>query len=159
MGLKQVQIETPRGGYRRSMPFNRFYVERVDTFVIIHFGLVSHSGLVIDRYSACVCQLELNGQKESLMEYLGKLGSLGDAPPPWQPPATPATVELFNHALITSNPEVAELGLTNILVRAVNDLRQSTGGKVPAEPVALLRSTQETVKHLIRALYPSEDKS
>jgi hypothetical protein len=154
MALKNVQLEIPRHGYRRLMPFNRFFVERVDTIVILHFGLLNNSGLLLDRYSAAISQRELDGQKPSLMEYLGKLGSLGEAPPAWQPPAGPSSIELFNFVLVSSNSEVAELGLNNVVVRAVNDLRQTTGGKVPAEPIALLRCTQETMKHLIRELYP-----
>jgi len=82
MALKNVQLEYPRNGYRRLMPFNRFYVEQVDSIIIIHFGLLSASGLLLDRYSAGITQLELNGQKASLLEYLGRLGSIGEAPPP-----------------------------------------------------------------------------
>ena len=154
MALKNVQFEFPRHGYRRLMPFNRLFVERIDSLVVLHFGLLNNSGQLLDRYSTGIYQLELDGQKESLMDYLGKVGSLGDPPPVWQPPPSQSPVEVFNHIGVTSNLHVAETSLNNVAVRVVNELRRTTGGTIPIDPIALLRSTQEIQKHLIKELFP-----
>lgn len=154
MAAKTISFEMPREGYRRLMPFNRFYIERLDTIVVLHFALVNSSGLLLDRYSSAIYQIDLDMQKESLMEYLGKVGSLNDAPAVWQPPGGLFPVELFNNIGVTSNVNVAETTFNNIVVRAVTDLRQGKGGTIPISPLALLRSTQELQKHLIKELYP-----
>jgi hypothetical protein len=154
MALKNVRFDFPRSGYKRLMPFNRFAVERIDSLVIIHFGLVNNSGLLLDRYSIGIFQVELDALKENLMDYLGKTGSLAEPPPTWQPPSGINQVEVFNHVGVTSNPDVAETSLNNLVVRGLHEARQTTGGAVPIDPVVLLRSTLEVQKHLIRELYP-----
>lgn len=136
------------------MPFNRFSVERVESLVIIHFGLLNVGNILLDRFSASIFQKELDALKENLMEYLGKVGSLGDAPAQWQAPPVLTPVALFNHVGVTSNPSVAELCLNNIVVRGIHELRQTTGGTMQVDPIILLRSTQDLQKHLLRELYP-----
>ena len=155
MPAKNVNFELPRSNYRRLMPFNRFFVEHIDSLVVVHFGLLSGSGVLLDRYSAAIFQHDLDGQKESLMDYLGKIGAIGDAPPQWQPPASQSPVELFNHLAVTSNPRVAETNLNNVVVYAANNLRNTTGGTMPMDPVVMLRSSREAQQHLIKELYPN----
>src|ERR1041385_7725752 len=142
MATKSLRFDFPKDSYRRLMPFNRFSVERVDPLVIIHFGLINNSGVLLDRYSTCIFKMELEALKENLMEYLGKLGSLGEPPPAWQPASGLGPIEVFNHVGVTSNVSVAETTLNNIVVRGLYETRQ-TGGIYPVDAVALLRSTQD----------------
>src|SRR5258708_3057537 len=91
-----VQITLPTAGFRRSMFFNRFAVERKDGFVLIHFGLVNNANVTVDSYSTVISELELSNQKKTTMDYLGRQGSLGEEPPAWQPPSG-KTTELASH--------------------------------------------------------------
>lgn len=138
------------------MAFNRFELERLEELIVIHFGLVTPSGMLLDRYSAAIFKAELLAQKESVMDYLGKTGSLGDAPPGWQSPSIVSPIDLFNMISVSSNPFVAETTLNNIVARTIIDQRTGAHAVIPSEPVALLRSTLELQKHLIVQLYPRE---
>src|SRR6266851_137612 len=69
-----ARVELPKGGYRRTMMFNRFLVEPVDNFVVLHFGLLNAAGFVLDRYSCALFREDLEMQKQSLIAYLGQLG-------------------------------------------------------------------------------------
>lgn len=150
MAGKSLKLEFPKSGYRRSMPFNRFQIERVDNLIISHFGLVSNSGLLLDRYSCAIFALELEYNKDSLMDYLGKVGTLADPPPVWQAHSVQLPVELFNQINVTSNPQLAETTLHNVTARAI---AESTGSSIQFEGVALLRSGLSLQAHWIRALY------
>ncbi|MDX1951978.1 MAG: hypothetical protein SFY81_07315 [Verrucomicrobiota bacterium] len=126
------------------MPFNRFHVERIDSIIVNHFALLSPTGVVMDRFSTAIFNVELEIQRASLLEHFKKAGNMGDTPPPWQPPATAIPIELFNQVILTSHPEVAETLL--------NNFSRTTGATLPIEGIALLRSTPEVQRHWIKAL-------
>jgi hypothetical protein len=135
------------------MMFNRFLVEPVDNFVVLHFGLLNAAGFVLDRYSCALFREDLEMQKQSLIAYLGQLGSLRDRPPVWLPPQAMVQIDVANQIGTSSNADSAETTFNNLVVRTVIEARLGHGGVVTGEPVALLRSTQEAQKHLIRELY------
>lgn len=148
---KNIEIQIPQGGYRRLMIFNRIYVERVESFVLMHFGFIGKSGALLDSYCCGISILELEAQKKSLMDYLGQAGSLGDPPPEWQPTASETQIDVCNHVGLCGNPDLAEITLNNFVGRAVAELPSSR--KITPDPVALLRSTLNLQKHWIKALY------
>ena len=118
---KNITFEFPLNGFERLMPFNRFAIERIDSIVVAHFGFLNSSGFLLDCYSTAIFTPDLQMQKESIMSYLGQLGSLGEAPPTWQPPTGLARhVTLFNHIGVGSSKETGEIALSNLAVRGVS---------------------------------------
>lgn len=134
------------------MPFNRYSTERFDGFVVMHFGLLSPSGTLLDHYSCATTQLELENQKKSIMDYLGRTGSLGAAPAAWQPPMGLKQIDICNHIGLCGNPDIAEITLNNMVGKELSELKpgQTT---VRADTIALLRSSMELQKHWIKDLF------
>jgi hypothetical protein len=133
------------------MPFNRHFVERVDEFLVMHFGLIGSSGVLLDRYACAILKIELDVQRKSILDYLGQTGSLGDPPPTWQPPQGTFQIELCNQVGLCGNPEFGEITLNNIVGKALSEMQQSSGRLEP-DAVALLRSSMERHKHWIKDL-------
>ncbi len=149
---KGLHIETPNEGYTRFVPFNRFAVERIDVFAVMHFGFLKDSAL-LDHYSCAITAAELEVLKESLMDYLGRTGPLGDAPPHWPGPgALTKHFGLCNFIGVCGGGEIAEITLNNFVSRAASTMATS-GKTLRAQPIALLKSSIGVHKHWIRALY------
>ena len=154
-----VQITLPTTGFRRSMFFNRFAVERKDGFVLIHFGLVNNANVTVDSYSTVISELELSNQKKTTMDYLGRQGSLGEEPPAWQP-SSGKTTELVSHLALAHHGTIAEtaLFLFSFWSAMAESKRAKSNLNLNADPVALLRSPLPIQQHLIRLLFPANDE-
>src|SRR5436190_1430698 len=98
-GKTAVGMAIQTSGFRRFMYFNRFAVEREESFVHIYFGNVNKANALVDSYCTVISELELGMLKKSTMDYLGQQGTMLDPPPPWQPPGAMAT-ELANHIVM-----------------------------------------------------------
>lgn len=149
---KSIRIETAGHQYRRSMPFNRYSIEKTDGFVIMHFGLLAASGNLLDYYACAISQIELDNQKKPLMDYLGKTGALSDAPPNWQPPIGLKQIELCNHIALCGNAQIGEITLNNLVGRELAELK-SNQTTIQADTVGLLRSPIELQKHWLKDLF------
>jgi hypothetical protein len=151
---KGLQITTATTGYERLMPFNRVAVERFDGLVLMHFGLVCPAGTLRDHYACGILELELQAQKDSLMEYLGRTGALDEAPEVWQSPKERTGIGVCNFIGVCGNKEVGEITLNNFVARATSEaLTLPKDRTVMAQPVALLRSGMGIHKHWIRMLF------
>jgi hypothetical protein len=149
---KSIRVEPASSIYRRLMPFNRYSFERFDGFVVMHFGLVSPAGSLLDHYSCGSTQVELENLKKSLMEYLGKAGSLGEAPPEWHPPMGLKQVDVCNFIGVCGSPQIAETTLNNMVGKELADMKPSQN-VLKADTIALLRSPLEVQKHWIKDLF------
>jgi len=149
---KQLRVEVAKVPYRRLMPFNRYYIEKFDGLVLLHFGLLTPAGQLMDHYSCGCTQVELDNLKKSLMDYLGRTGSLGDAPPEWRPPIGMKPVDLCNYIGVCGNQYIAETTLNNMVAKELADLKPSQNTAI-ADTIVLLRSTLELQKHWIKDLY------
>jgi hypothetical protein len=160
-------IAVPTTGFRRFMFFNRFAVDRDDGFVHIQFGCVNKANALIDAYATAISELELAGLRKSTMDYLGGQGTLLDAPPLWQPPAS-ITTELANHIVMARHGNLAETvfycfsfwsaleaSKRAAALRETKKPQEDMG--VIAEPMALLRSPLRAQQHLIRLLFPASE--
>jgi hypothetical protein len=149
---RNVKISIPSTGYRHIMVFNRFRVETIENNIVLsHFGLVSDAGLLVDQCTCSSLKADLEGQKQINLDYLGSLGSLGDAPPHWLPTPPTQAAGYFNIiSLTTSIQDIAEIALCCISGRAIFDARKPGGSALALEPIALLRSTVELHKHWLK---------
>jgi hypothetical protein len=152
MANRQYRVEISKNGYLRRMPFNRYSIERIDGMVIMHFGFMTPSGALLDNFICAITQVELENQKKSLMDYLGKTGALDDPPPAWQPPPGIHPIDLCNHIGLCGNPDIGEITLNNIVGRDLVEMKpqQIT---VVAEAIAILRSQMNIQKHWIKDIF------
>lgn len=149
---KSIRVEMVTTGYRRLMPFNRYCIEKFDGLIIMHFGLLTPGANLLDYYSCGTTQVEMDNIKKSLMEYLGRAGTLGEAPPEWRPPLGTKPVDVCNHVSVCGNPQIAETTLNNIVGREFTELKPSQTS-IRADTIALLRSPMELQKHWIKDLF------
>lgn len=150
MAQKSVRIEVPKSGYRRLMAFNRFYIESVDGFLIMHFALLNTSGVLHDRYACTISKAELSFQKESFMNYLGKVGTLGDPPPAWQPTPSIAPIDFCNYFGLIGNSDFAEINLCNVSARTASEAKPNA--QISADAIALLRCSLEVQTHWLKGI-------
>jgi hypothetical protein len=150
--LVQLQVVLPDIGFRRSMFFNRFRVERDEGFTILSFGLISKSGVLVDSYCCTFTDEALENNKKSLLEYYGR-GTEPRAPlVPWQGAPSPTKSDVADIVTMASHTNHAETAL--VLFSQVAATRNVHDGKpVPGQAVVLLRSSTDVQKHLIKALY------
>jgi hypothetical protein len=157
---KEVRLEVglPAVGFPKSMHFNRFYIEREDAFCLVQFGLVSSSGLV-NSYS-CVFSREMMEQnKKTLLEYLGKIGrpTMGSSAP-WKGAPVEKQAEVADVVTMAFRGDTAETCLFFFSISAATRIGRAgaVNEEVPAQPLALLRSTAEMQRQLIVGLYEEE---
>jgi hypothetical protein len=151
----QVEVRMPRGNYPKVMYFNRFRVDKEDGFSVVHFGLVGASGLIQDYYCCVFMSETLKQNKQSLVDYLTKLGALkGDLPTVWQVALPGHKTEVADIISMAHRSGIAEIGLSIFsLISTLNVKPDDSKNILEAQPLALLRSDVETQKQLIADLY------
>ena len=148
----RLEIRLPKGGYPKTMFFNRFRVERDHDFCLVHFGLVTSSGVIADRYSCLFPRQTLEHNQKSLLDYLGRVGQPKQkAPPAWQVPAS-QNVDMVDIVFMAIRENLAETSLFAFSLIAASS-GTATAEPLDAQPLVLLRSAPETQKQLLVALY------
>ena len=140
---------------RKTMFFNRLRVEHEDGFCVLHFGLVSKTGLLLDYYSCVLPRQTLEQNQNPLLEYLGRIGSPKEKSPlAWQvvpSGQTPDVADIINMAFRGDMAETCFCVFS--LTAATRQRRAPSGDTLEAQALALLRSSVEMQKQLIAALY------
>lgn len=150
----KLEINLPQTGFGKVMFFNRFHIEREDSLCLVQFGLFSASAL-IDTYAVLFTKSALEHNKQTVVEYLGRIG---------RPDAS--NVNQWKGSPIQSGPGLADVITMSVREdtsetciycfshSAVNRAAQSGANKaLPAQAMALLRSSPEIQKQLIVGLY------
>ena len=137
------------------MFFNRVQVEREDGFCLVHFGLVSKSGLLLDSYSCVLPQQTLVQNQKSLLEYLGRIGqSEQKNPQSWPGGKAGSNTDIADIINMSFRDDTAETCLfVYSMTAAARQGRSSATDTVEAQPLVLLRSPVDMQKQLIEALY------
>ena len=138
------------------MMFNRLAVETDGSFRIMHFGYVEPKRNALQSiFSAAVAIIDLEQQKTSLLDYLGKLGPIGDWTD-WDPTFNPGNIAPCNVIGASYSGKVGEITLHRYSRKKLAEIGRSETAKrqMNAQAVALLVSETELQKHLIRMLYP-----
>lgn len=151
-----IPLELPPNGFKRGMLYNRFVIEPDGEFKVLHFAYVNRANVTVDHFICAIHARDLEFQKVSNLEYLGRLGALSmEAMPGWQPPALQQPIELVNHIGLCQFGNSAELTLHRLSIKSVLDFARSVKPPAPlrADAIALLRSGIELQKHLVAALY------
>ena len=137
------------------MFFNRLQVEREDGFCLVHFGLVSKSGILLDSYSCVLPQQALVQNQKSLLEYLARIGQPKQKnPQSWQGGKAGANTDVADIISMAFRDDTAETCLCVFsMMAATRQRRSSASDTLEAQPLVLLRSPVEMQKQLIEALY------
>ena len=150
----RLDVGLPPGGFPKMMYFNRFHIDREDTFCLVQFGLGSGSGL-IDSYS-CVFSKDMVVQnREVLLGYLNRIGRpTQSSPPPWKGIAVERKTDVADIVTMAFHDSTAE---TCLFLFSWGAATRSHGGggteQITAQPLILLRSPSETRRQLIIGLY------
>lgn len=157
---KEIKLEVglPPAGFRKTLYFNRFHIEREDGFCVVQFGLVSASGL-LDSYSCVFPKDMLKQNEQALLDYLNRIGRPAESSlPPWKGAAVEKRTEVADVITMAFRGETAETCLYFFSLSAATRSRKTgtASEAVPAQPLALLRSTADTQKQLIVGLYEEE---
>lgn len=136
------------------MFFNRFHIEREGSFYLVQFGLVSASSL-IDSYSCVFTRSALEHNKQTVIEYLGRIGRPDPSSViPWKGALLENGSQIADIITMSIREDTSETSLYCFSHSAVNRIGPLGASKaLAAQPLALLRSSPETQKQLIVGLY------
>lgn len=150
----RLEIRLPQSGYAKTMLFNRFRVEREEGFCVVHFGLVSKGGLLLDYYSCVLPRRTLEENHGRLLDYLERIGPAKEKLTAWQGAVAGQTPHVADTVSMAFTGDTAEtcFGVFS-LVAAFVPRGVASDGLHEAQGLALLRSSLEMQKQLIRALY------
>lgn len=153
----KINVQIPTVGYRRSMFFTRFCIERIPAGALLHFGFVSESGFLYDSYSCFLPVLDLDGNKERLTAYVQRLPDVNPtATAQWTPVRDAGHIDQVRFVQMARINETAETLFLNypfgMITMAKAESRDGTINIV-ADPVAILTSSVGDQKALIMALY------
>jgi hypothetical protein len=150
----RVEIRLPKSGYPKTMFFNRFRVEREEEFCLVHFGLVSAAGLLLDHFSSVFPRQTLEHNQESLLDYLERLGQPKQkAPPAWQGALPGQGADVVDIVSMAFRNNMAETCLCIFSLTAATRLKPGGSDVLEAQPLVLLRSSLEMQQQLLVALY------
>ena len=137
------------------MFFNRFRLEREEDFCILHFGFVSSSGVLMDRYSCVLPRQTLEQNQNSLVTYLGRIGQPNIKSPALSQGVPPAEkIDVADTISMAFRDDMAETCFALFSLTAATRVKASSVTDfLEAQPLVLLRSTSELQKQLIVALY------
>jgi hypothetical protein len=152
----QVNISLPEKGFPKTLYFNRVRVDSDAGFCFVQFGLVVASDL-IDSYSCVFTDESLKHNRDTLIQYMPKLGS-GDGAPSWKGVTASRNTDVADIFAMSFRGNMAETALYIFSLtgatRAITT--QPTNPVLSAEPLVLLRSTPILQKQLIAELYQNE---
>jgi hypothetical protein len=152
----KLSIVLPREGFAKTLYFNRVRVERDSGFCFVQFGLIVASEL-IDSYSCVLSQTALAQNRQSLLEYVTKLGPDVEEISWKGITTTRASADVADVITMSFRGQVAEtIFYLFSLCGATEAARASAGvgaGEVAAQPMVLLRSTPALQKQLIVLVY------
>jgi hypothetical protein len=153
-----VAVDAPASGYRSSIYANRFFLGRVDDYLLIHFGSVGNR-LTLAEVAVLMAVEDLVRNREGNMAYLDALKKEGESAneyEEWRPASNRADVSVINVLSLTRSGKIAESLLLNISGRHVWEKTQHTSGNrisIDAEPIALIRSTTSFQMTLLFEIY------
>ena len=151
---KTLQIKIPDGGYPRRLFFNRLQVQHDEEFCLIHFGLVSRDGILLDAYSCAISALTLAQNRDSLLSYKEHLHGFDPSGVRlWQGGKNGLATDVADIITMSVNSNTAETCLSLFSMTAASRYRSGPDAQPTAQAIALLRSSVEMQRQLIEELY------
>ena len=150
----KLNVNLAEKGFHKTLYFNRVRVDRDDGFRLVQFGLVVASDLV-DSYSCVMTDEALRHNQDALVKYVAKLGPSDEDGISWKGATAARKTDVIDVVTMSFRGDVSETAFYVFsMCAATRSLAGSTTDlNLPAEPLALLRSTKALQKQLITALY------
>jgi hypothetical protein len=152
-----IEVDIPAIGFPKFLYFNVLRVEKEPGFRFLQVGLLTSIG-VVDSYECAITDFALEQNKETLIDYLAKLGPAeGQLPSIWRGSPVEKKVDVVDILHMSQSAgQSSEIILFAFSLTAAHRVtREQKGGNmaVPAQGLALLRCTVELQKHFITSLY------
>jgi hypothetical protein len=151
-GEHKIPVSLAATGFKRTMFFNRFALERLGRHTIIHFGLIDDSGVLRDHYGCVVTEQTLKDSRSSLTSYLENVGAASHGKTAWNPPVAHSRLDVAN-IINVGQTDVAETIFSSIAIGPAIQKTKESNKPIDAEPVALLVSEPDIQRLLITELY------
>jgi hypothetical protein len=151
----KLEINLPQNGFPKVMYFNRFRMDRDAEFILVQFGLIVDTDLV-DGYSCVLPNETLKQNRNSLLEYLNRIGRPAESTDgSWKGLTGECHAGVADVITMAHRGDMAETGLFVFSLTAATRLAKPGGENLPilAQPLVLLRSAPELQKQLIESLY------
>jgi hypothetical protein len=153
-GEHKIAVAVQATGFKRTMYFNRFSLEKVGRHTLAHFGLIDESGVLRDHYGCILPEQALKDSRAGLTNYLEKVGGATTEKTPWNPPTGHLRLDVAN-VITVAQTDVGEIILSSIAVGPAIQKTKESPKPIEADPVALLISEPDLQRLLITELYAS----
>jgi len=149
----KLEISLAQNGFPKTLYFNRIRVDRDDGFYLVQFGLVVASDLV-DSYSCVLTNEMLEQNKQSLLDYIKKLGSADAENISWKGAMVSRKVDVADIVTMSFKGDFSETIFSAFsMCAATSVVASGSSGLLPSQPLVLLRSKTVLQKQLITDLY------
>jgi hypothetical protein len=141
---KSISLEFPTSGYKKTLFFNNFKIETIDTGLFFCFWFLHKNGYVGDEFSCFISMVDLNRCAESFKKYIEKLNT---GPKDFQNDM-PSGISIKNAPLVrhmrgTRVGDVAELQMSFFPLSSITG-DTPEDAIIRVEPVAVLMSNLQT---------------
>jgi hypothetical protein len=150
----KIGVTVQATGFKRTMYFNRFALEKVGRHTLAHFGLIDDSGVLKDHYSCILPEQTLKDSRAGLTSYLEKVGGPATERTPWNPPAGHLRPDVANIINVVQT-DIGEIILSSVAIGPAIQKTKDTGKPIDADPIALLISEPDLQRLFITELYAS----
>jgi|SRR5437867_5446210 len=137
-----LNLDLPGIGYRRRMFFNRFDIEKLESQILLRFGLMREShGPLLDSFSCIIDEIDLDSNRDRLLNYLPLLEHVAPVKvAPWIPSFEPATIEVVTMINLAQAKDAAEILFGTYSMHSAVTVSRTAGKLVlQTDPIALLR--------------------
>ena len=141
------------------MLFNRFYIEKVNPHIIMHFGLVNSDNFLCDVHSFAMTREDLEQNRSRLETYLSKLDSIelqtfDGRSADWKPPLERRNTDVARFINMARTGNSAEITLCSFSLHAIIGGGSQAVINVEPSGMALLLCETAVQKSLLLELYP-----
>jgi hypothetical protein len=152
----RVQIKLPETGFRKTMLFNRFRLDRENGYLLASFALTSQKSGSLDSYACILTQDALTRNKEEMLQYMERVQTaLEKTNFEWAMGniSIGGSVDTAD-VIAAASDQTAEICLYCTSVVAItNNFRSKSRDPVLAQPLALLKSNKNIHARFLQALY------
>jgi hypothetical protein len=159
---REISVDLPETGFPVVLFFNKFGIERLESHFLVHFGLLTNEGDVIDSHSMLMTKAFVVNNREDWSNYLGQIGEPPDRSPDltWRPARSRIKeVQIINALRVARIGPDAELRSYYVSMASIIDEQKGlrlSKETIKAQPIALLQTTVEQQQLLLLALIKHE---
>ncbi len=151
-GEHKIGVSIQATGFKRTMYFNRFSLEKIGRHTLAHFGLIDESGVLRDHYGCILPERTIKDVRASLTDYLEKVGGATTEKKPWNPPAGHVRLDVAN-VINMGQTDLGEIIFSSVAIGPAITKTKDSGKPIDADPVALLICEPDLQRLFLTELY------